>query len=170
MKRPEKTEYAEFYEHYVSLVTENEIVPALGDQVGDLKHLFSGISEEKEDYAYAEGKWTIKEVLGHIIDGERVFSYRALRFSRNDVARLAGFEENSYVANSNFGNRTLADLVEEFSLLRRSNVIFFNNLADYAWQRTGTASDNPISVNALAYISVGHVQHHLNILRERYLV
>ncbi len=169
MKRPEKTEYAEFYETYVSLVTENEIVSALENQVGELEKNFTEISEEHGDFAYSEGKWTIKELLGHIIDGERVFSYRALRFSRNDAAPLAGFEENFYVANSNFGNRTLADLVEEFSLLRRSNVIFFKTLSEDAWLRTGVASDNSISVNALAYISVGHVRHHLNILRERYL-
>ena len=169
MKRPEKTEYAEFYGNYVSLVTEDEIVSALENQVGELEKNFSEISEEKGSFAYSEGKWTIKELLGHIIDGERVFSYRALRFSRNDAAPLAGFEENFYVANSNFGNRTLADLVEEFSLLRRSNVIFFKTLSEDAWLRTGVASDNSISVNALAYISVGHVRHHLNILRERYL-
>ena len=108
-------------------------------------------------------------MLGHIIDGERVFSYRALRISRGDKTPLAGFEENSYVANSNFANTKFSDLIEELSLLRRSNVLFFKNLADEAWLCTGTASGAEISVRALAYIMVGHIRHHTNILRERYL-
>ncbi len=169
MKLPEKTEYAEFYENYVSLAAENDIVASLENQVGELKKIFSEISEENGVFAYAEGKWTIRELLGHIIDGERVFSYRALRFSRDDATPLAGFEENFYVANSNFSVRSLADLVEEFSLLRQSNFIFFKNLSEDAWLRRGVASDNEVSVNALAHIMVGHVRHHLNILRERYL-
>ncbi len=113
---------------------------------------------------------SVKELLGHVVDGERVFSYRALRISRGDQTPLAGFEENSYVANSNFGNSNFADLVEEFALLRRANVLLFKNLTDEAWRRTGTASDATISVRALAFIMVGHVSHHTNILRERYLV
>ena len=170
MNRPEKNEYAGYYETYVSLVTENDIVSALENQIGELKKIFAGINEEKGLFAYAEGKWTIKELLGHLIDGERVFSYRALRFSRNDTTPLAGFEENSYVANSNFNHRTLADLVEEFALLRQSNSIFFRSLPENTLLRTGIASDNEVSVNALSYIMVGHVRHHLDILRDRYLV
>jgi hypothetical protein len=167
--RPNKTEYDEYYETYVSLVPETDILAALQKQQSDLQFFFTGISEEKGDFRYAENKWTIKELLGHIIDGERVFSYRALRISRNDQTPLPGFEENSYVANSNFKNQTLADLLEEFSLLRRANVILLRNLSDEAWSRTGIASDAKVSVRALAYIMVGHARHHLNILKERYL-
>ncbi len=170
MNRPEKNEYAAFYETYVSLVVETNIVSALEKNLDELQNLFAEISEEKGSYAYAEGKWSIRELLGHLIDGERVFSYRALRISRDDKTPLASFEENSYVANSNFGNAKLAHLIEEFSLLRRSNILFFKNLAREAWLRTGTASDAAVSVRALAYIMVGHVRHHANILRERYLV
>lgn len=169
MNRPEKTEYAEYYETYVSLVQESDVVSALQNQLAELENLFSEITEEKADFRYAEGKWSIKELLGHIIDGERVFSYRALRISRNDKTPLAGFEENSYIANSNFANARLANLIEELFLLRRSNVLFFKNLTDEAWLRTGTASDAEVSVRALAYIMVGHIRHHSNILRERYL-
>lgn len=169
MKRPESNEYAEFYAGYVSLVEETDISAALQNQIADINNLFVEISEEKGDFAYAENKWTIRELLGHIIDGERVFSYRALRFSRGDKTPLAGFEENFYVANSNFKARTLADLLKEFSLLRRSNVLMLEDLDESAWSQTGIASDAEISVRALAYIMVGHVRHHLNILKTRYL-
>ena len=167
--RSEKTEYAEFYAGYVSLVKETDVVSALQNQASELADLLAGISADKENFRYAEGKWSVKELLGHVVDGERVFSYRALRISRGDQTPLAGFEENSYVANSNFGNSNFADLIEEFSLLRAANVLLFKNLADEAWLRTGTASDATISVRALAFIMVGHVSHHANILRERYL-
>jgi len=170
MSRPEKNEYAEFYANYVSLVKETDIVSALQNQAGELRELFAGISVEQENFRYATSKWSVKELLGHLTDGERVFSYRALRISRGDQTPLMGFEENDYVANSNFGNSNFADLVEEFSLLRHSNVLLFKNLTEEAWLRTGTASDATVSVRALAFIMVGHVRHHTNILRERYLV
>ena len=169
-KRPEKDEYAEFYANYVSLVEETDVVSALRNQLNDLRKLLAEFSGEQEDFRYAKDKWSVKELLGHIIDGERVFSYRALRISRGDKTPLASFEENSYVAGSNFSNSNLADLIEEFTLLRASNVLLFKNLTDEAWLRTGTASDATISVRALAFIMVGHVSHHTNILRERYLV
>jgi len=170
MTRPEKNEYAEFYAGYVSLVEDSDIISALQNQASELSDLLAGISEEKGDFKYADGKWSIKELLGHIIDGERVFSYRALRISRGDQTPLAGFEENSYVANSNFVHSNLADLIEEFALLRASNVLLFKNLSDEAWLRRGTASDAAVSVRALAFIMVGHARHHANILRERYSV
>jgi len=170
MNRPEKNEYAAFYETYVSLVEETDIIYALHKQSSELQNLLIGVSEEKENFRYAEGKWSVRELLGHLIDGERVFSYRALRISRDDKTPLASFEENSYIANSNFSRVKLADLIEEFSLLRASNVLFFKNLSDEAWFRSGTASEATVSVRALAYIMVGHVRHHANILRERYLV
>lgn len=169
MKRPESTEYAKFYANYVSLVADTDIITALQDQVFDIQSLFDEVSDEQGDYAYAENKWTIKELLGHIIDGERIFSYRAFRISRGDQTPLATFEENDYVANSNFKNRTLRDLVEEFSLLRDANVLMFQNLKENDWSLVGTASDARISVRAIAYIMVGHIRHHLHILRDRYL-
>lgn len=168
--RPETDEYAAFYANYVSLVQETDVISALDNQASDLKNLTSRIAAEKENFRYAEDKWSVKELLGHLIDGERVFSYRALRISRGDQTPLAGFEENSYVANSNFGNAQFSDLVEEFTLLRQSNVLLFKNLPDNAWLLTGTASDATISVRALAFIMVGHVRHHINVLRERYSV
>jgi len=170
MSRPEKTEYAEYYETYVSLVDENDVVSALRNQLAELENLFAGIAEEKGAYAYAEGKWSIKELLGHLIDGERVFSHRAFRFSRADQTALPGFEQDDYITHGNFNNRPLNDLIEEFSLLRRANNILFQNLSAEAWSRTGTASGAEVSVRALAYIMVGHVRHHTNVLKTRYLV
>ena len=169
MNRPEKEEYAEYYETYISLVEETDIVAALENQIAELNNLFATISEEKADFRYAEGKWSIKELFGHLIDGERFFSYRALRISRADKTPMEGFEQDGYIENSNFNSMKLSDLFAEFSHLREANLIFFKNLTDEAWLRTGTASDMPFSVRALAYISVGHIRHHIRILRERYL-
>ena len=169
MLRPEKSEYAEFYANYVALVRETDVVAALRGQIADLREVFDGMSEEQGASSYQSEKWTIKQLLGHLIDGERVFSYRALRISRADQTPLSGFEENSYVANANFGARKIADLLEELTLLRASNVILFDNLSETAWLQTGTASGAEVSVRALGYIMVGHIRHHLNILKTRYL-
>ncbi len=169
MKRPEENEYSDWYAGYVSLVQEADIISALQNQIDEIKDFFSAISVEKELYRYADGKWTIKEVLGHLIDGERVFAYRAFRFGRNDANPLTGFDENPYVANSNSNDRKLADLIEEFTLLRTANMFVFNNLKESDWDNIGIASENEISVRALAYIMVGHVRHHVKILKERYL-
>ncbi|MFN2393344.1 MAG: DinB family protein [Pyrinomonadaceae bacterium] len=169
MNRPEKTEYDAYYEKYVSLVEETDIVSALENQLNDLQNLLAAVSEEKSFYGYAEGKWTIKEVIGHLIDGERIFAYRALRIGRADATPLEGFEQDGYIENANFNEQPLAELTEELLLLRRANNLFFKNLSDAAWLRIGTASDAPVSVRALAYIMVGHIRHHTNILRERYL-
>ncbi|HVE57242.1 MAG TPA: DinB family protein [Pyrinomonadaceae bacterium] len=169
MNRPEKSEYAEYYERYISLVGETDIVAVLENQQNELLEFFKKITEEKSLFAYAEGKWTIKEVIGHLTDGERIFAYRALRISRADQTPIEGFEQDGYIENSNFNHTKLSELTEELTLTRKSNLIFFKNLTEEAWLRTGTASENPVSVRALAYIMAGHIRHHLNILNERYL-
>lgn len=170
MTRPEKTEYAEFYADYIRLVEESNVISSLEKQIAGVQNLFAGISAEKENFRYAQNKWTVKELLGHLIDGERVFSYRALRISRGDETPLAGFEENQYVANGNFSDSSFDDLLEEFTALRRANVLMFKNFSEAMWLRRGTASDQTVSVRALAFMMVGHVRHHTNILRERYLI
>lgn len=169
MNRPEKTEYAEFYEKYVSLVKENNVVAAMQNQFAEFTNIFASIPEEKGSFSYAPDKWSIKELVGHLIDGERIFAYRALRFARADQTPLNGFEQDDYIENADFNSINLSDLVEELLLLRRANMLFFNNLTADAWLRTGTASNVQISVRALAFIMVGHIRHHLNILNERYL-
>ncbi len=170
MQRPEKTEYANYYETYVSLVEETDIVAALQNQISEMQNLFDAVSEEKGAFAYAAGKWTIKEVIGHLNDGERIFAYRALRFARNDQTPIEGFEQDDYVRNARFSDCKVADLAEEFSLLRRANVLFFKSLTDEMWRRGGAASNAEVSVRALAFIMVGHVRHHANILKARYLI
>ena len=169
MNRPEKTEYAEYYERYISLVEETDVIAVFENQQSELLKLLKEITEEKSLSAYAEGKWTIKELLGHLSDGERIFGYRALRISRADKTPMEGFEQDGYIENSNFNNTKLSDLIAEFLYLRKANGIFFQNLTEEDWLRTGTASDATVSVRALAYIMVGHIRHHLKILNERYL-
>lgn len=170
MQRPEKKEYAKYYETYVSLVGETDIVATLQNQLTEMQKLFAEIFEEKGAFAYATGKWTIKEVIGHLNDGEKIFAYRALRFSRADRTPIEGFEQDDYVENAAFNDCKVADLTEEFLLLRRANNLFFKSLTAEAWRRSGTASDAEVSVRALAYIMVGHVRHHVNILKARYLI
>lgn len=169
MQRPEKNEYNEYYDRYVSLVDETDINAAFENQLSEMSELFNSISEEKSMFAYAEGKWTIKELVGHLIDGERMFGYRALRISRGDETPIEGFEQDGYVENAPFNDYKFSDLTEEFELVRKSSVLFFGHLKETDWTRMGTASGNAVSVRALAFIMVGHVRHHATILRERYL-
>jgi hypothetical protein len=169
MNRPAPTEYAPYYERYVSLVTDGDVMNVLGGQTTRLQDIFTGMPEEKGEFRYAEGKWSIKELLGHLIDGERMFAYRVLRISRGDVTPIEGFEQDGYIENAHANARSFAELLEEFSLLRRANMIFFKNLTDEDWARLGTASDATVSVRALGYIMAGHIEHHLAILQERYL-
>jgi hypothetical protein len=169
MNKPDSTEYAPYYERYISLVPDGEIVVTLGKQIEGTLGLIRGLSAAQGDLRYAPGKWSVKEVIGHLIDGERIFAYRALRFARNDATPLPGFDENSFVDNAGFGARSLADLAEEFEHTRRSTVCLFKSLDGDPSLRLGVASDNKISVRAVAYIIAGHELHHMGILRSRYL-
>ena len=169
MQRPNKDEYNPYYETYISKVPNGNILDLLAGQIETVKKITGNISEEKGLHKYAPGKWTIKQLLGHINDTERVFSYRALRFSRNDKTLLPGFEQDDFVNESNSDNIKVSDLVEEFIKIRESNLVMFKNFTEEMWKRRGVASNNPISVRALPYIMFGHVEHHLNILKEKYL-
>jgi len=169
MSRPEKSEYHPYYENYVSLVTGEDVVSVLANQPRELKSLLSPLAEEKGTFAYAAGKWTIKELLSHIIDGERIFAYRLLRISRGDETPIEGFEQDGYIENSHANERTFADLLDEFEELRAANLRQIRNLRQEDWARTGTANNATVSVRALAWIMAGHVVHHCNILRLRYL-
>jgi hypothetical protein len=169
MSRPERGEYDAYYEQYVSRVPEDRIVPVLSAQPGELKDLLAGLPEERGAYAYADGKWTIKELLGHLIDGERIFAYRALRISRGDKTPIEGFDQDGYIENAHANERSFADLLHEFGLVRESTVMLFDHLKPEMWRWSGTANDVEISVRALAWIMAGHVRHHAAILKERYL-
>jgi len=169
MAAPHASEYAPYYGRYISLVPGNDVVAALEDQPRNTLALVSGLTDEQGDYRYAPGKWSIKEIIGHMVDAERVFSYRALRFARNDQTPLASFEQDDYVRFGDFGSRRLADLIEEFVCVRRATVWLFRHLSPEAWTRRGIASDNQVSVRAAAYIIAGHELHHRRVLQQKYL-
>ncbi|MBK9153431.1 MAG: DinB family protein [Chloracidobacterium sp.] len=169
MYKPHPTEYDAYYSKYVSLVPENDIRQAYADQPAELRRTFDGQEESVGLFAYEPGKWTVKEVLSHIIDGERVFAYRMHRISRGDETPIEGFEQDGYIENSNANDRPFENLLREFELARAANVLMLNNMDEAALSRMGTASGLPVSVRALANISIGHVRHHLAILNERYL-
>jgi hypothetical protein len=167
--RPSSSEYPPYTEAYISRVPDGDIVATLGKQLDDTLSLIRGIPESRGDFRYAEGKWSIKEVIGHVIDGERVFAYRALRFARGDETELAGFEQDDYVRGGAFDKRSLNDLADEYEHVRRSSISLFSNLDDEAWSRRGSANKNETSVRALAFIVAGHERHHVEILRAQYL-
>jgi hypothetical protein len=169
LQRPEASEYAPHFERYVSLVPAGDILTTLGAQLEETLTLIGNLDESLGDKRYAPSKWSIKEVLGHVIDSERIFGYRALRFARNDLVPLPGFDQNEYVSHANFGRWLLRDLGAELEHVRRSSILFFRHLESDAWQRHGSASGHDVSVRALAYIIAGHAMHHVRILRERYL-
>ncbi len=157
-----------YYTNYILKVPETNIITTLENQQKASLALFLSIPEEKGNYAYAAGKWTVKELLGHMIDAERVFAYRAMRFSRNDKTPLPSFDENDYVKNAFFNDSTLAALTEQYSTLRSSNIATFKNLNKTELKRTGTASGKELTVEQLLYIIAGHELHHVEILKERY--
>jgi uncharacterized damage-inducible protein DinB len=167
--RPENTEYALYYDRYVSLVPDGDIVATLSNQLEETLALVHSIPEARGTHRYGEGKWSIKELLGHVIDSERVFSYRALRFGRGDSTPLLGFEQDVFVQGAAFDKRTLDDLAYEYEHVRRATISLFANLEEGAWSRRGVASGNEVSVRGLAFIVAGHERHHLDILRTRYL-
>ena len=167
--RPVEGEYLPYYDRYVSLIADGDIIAALGAQLEETLALLSGIPESRAGFRYASGKWSMKELIGHMIDSERIFAYRALRFARNDRTPLPGFEQDDYIRNASFDNTSLADLAAEFESVRRSTLYLFKHLDGEAWTRRGLANDSEASVRALAYIIAGHELHHREILRTRYV-
>ena len=167
--QPKPDEYSPFHHNYISKLGDGDIVAILSELKDSSYNFLINIPAAKADYAYAEGKWTIKEVIGHMIDAERTFGYRILAFSRGQK-ELPGFEEDEYVARSTFKSRTLADLAEEFRSVREANMFLFRSLTLQQLLATGIANGNIISVRALLYIAAGHEMHHVNLIKERYLV
>lgn len=168
-KRPETSEYPPYTEGYISRVPDGDIVATLGKQLEETLVLIQGIPEARGDFRYAEGKWSIKELIGHVIDSERVFAYRALRFGRGDATPLTGFEQDDFVRGADFNKRSLNDLADEYEHVRRATISLLANLDESAWDRRGAANNNEVSVRALAFIIAGHERHHADILRTRYL-
>jgi DinB superfamily len=166
--RPEPGEYAPYYERYISLVEGADILNTLDEQRRQTLLLLCGRQEADGNFRYARDKWSAKEVLGHVCDTERIFAYRALRFSRGDQTPIEGFEQDGYVKNGPFAQRTLEDLIEDYIAVRRATLSLFRNLDEAAWSRRGIANKNEMSVRALAYLTTGHELHHLRILKEKY--
>lgn len=168
-QRPAADEYAPYYEKYISRVRDGEILDILSEQSDALRGLFARVDDDRGHFAYAPGKWTLNESLQHVVDTERVFTYRALRIARGDSTPLPGFEQDEWVPNSGAMARTLREIVNEFVTVRASTLALFGGLPNEAWDRRGTASGFPVSVRALAFKCAGHALHHEGIFREKYL-
>lgn len=166
--RPLPGDYSPFSETYVSLVTSDDIQATLPESYTNLKNFLDSIPESKAEFAYAEGKWTVKEMLQHAIDTEKVFAYRAMCFARGEQQPLPGFDQDVYAANVDVSNRTLEDLKEEMLLARKLSVIFFKHLRAEDFNKKGVASNHPVTVLSYAYIIVGHWLHHEKVLKEKY--
>jgi len=166
--RPEKNEYREYYGKYIAMVPDGDIIDILQSQNESTRRLLSGLSEAQAMHRYAPGKWSVKEVIGHLCDAERVFAYRAMRFARADQTPLPGFDEETYVPAGRFDERSLGSLVEEYGAVRGNTIALLRGLPDEASRRAGDANGAVMSVRALAYVIAGHEVHHISLLRERY--
>jgi uncharacterized damage-inducible protein DinB len=161
--------YKSYFEKYTALVPEKNVLSALEKQDTVIKNFLKNVNEEKANFAYAEGKWTLKELLQHLIDTERIFTYRALAIARKETVNLPGFDENLYAKNSDANRRTWAKLGEEMKIVRQSTKMLFNSFTDEMMQYPGTFSNNPGNAETLGMIIAGHFYHHKNIVEERYL-
>lgn len=168
-RRPDPSEHAPYYARYTDLVPETDILTALRNEGEASQKLLATIDESRGSFRYAPDKWTIKQLLGHIEDSERVFTYRALSFARGSTVALPGFDQNDFMARARFDATTVKRRAEALRVVREASIALFEALDDEAWDRGGSASDNHVTVRALAYITVGHERHHMRILRERYL-
>jgi len=169
MSRPILSRIPEWFHRYVNQVPENDLMEAMKKQTPVFINLFESIPVEKRDYRYGPDKWTIKEMLQHIMDAERIFAYRGLCIARKDATPLPGFDENTYADNSKAGTRDWNEMMEEFKVVRRSSEILFGSFDEEQLESSGTANNNPIYVLAIGFVLLGHVNHHVKILKERYL-
>jgi hypothetical protein len=166
--RPKAGDNNPYYDRYISLIGDDDIIEFLDEQRITSEKFLKTFTEDQGNYSYADGKWTVKEVIGHVIDTERIMAYRALAFARSEGQSLPGFEQDDYVAESNFKQRTLDDIINEFRTVRESNILLFKSLDEEILNRRGTASGSEVTVLALIYIIAGHEKHHMNTLREKY--
>ena len=165
-RRPEPADHAPYFSRYIDLVPETDILGALERQLGETATRLRAVSDPW--YRYSPEKWTIKQVVGHMGDVERIFAFRALSIARGDTNPLPGFDEDSYVRGADFDSWPYPDLVDSLAVIRRANILMLKNLVPEAWDRRGIANENPTTVLALAYTILGHERHHLNVLREKY--
>ena len=167
--RPQPSEHAAYFSRYIDLVPEDDILAAVEAQGKEMASLLAGIGEEKSAFRYAPEKWSIKQLLGHVTDTERIFGYRLLAIARGEAKSLPGFDENDYVRNASFDEQPFAELVAGFANVRQATLSLLRGLSAEAWTRNGKANDNPTTPRAIAYMIAGHARHHLRVLRERYL-
>ncbi|MES2396923.1 MAG: DinB family protein [Bacteroidota bacterium] len=170
MIRPLPTEHPAYFTHYIDLVKNDDVLKELKSQIAEIKHLMAGIPQEKENFVYSPGKWSIKEVLGHIIDTERIMAYRALCFARKDKTKLPGFDQNAFVSNANFNDRTLKDLAFEFAIVRESNLLLFKHFSESGINEIGNSNGSELSVRAIIFMIAGHTTHHVNVIKSKYLM
>jgi uncharacterized damage-inducible protein DinB len=168
--RPNKQDHIAYFEYYINLVPENDILSALNNNHQTILEFLKSIPADKAEYKYAEGKWTIKQVLNHIIDTERIFSYRALRFSRGDNQVLASYDENLYAANVDLSRSSLDLLIEEFDAVRKATLLQFSQLSEKELLLKGKTTSGENNVLSIAYVICGHATHHVNVIKERYLI
>lgn len=168
INRPSEGEHNPYYSKYIALVTEPDLLTVLDGQIAEVRQLASSLTPQQETFAYAAGKWTVRQVLGHLIDVERVFGYRAFRIGRGDETPLPGFDENTYVASSTYADVPAVEIAREFGLVREANLAMLRRLDVSRWTLTGTANNSPISVRALGFIMAGHVRHHQRGLAANY--
>lgn len=168
--KPDVSHLSDNYKEYLNLIEEDNISGALSNHTGEAIRFFESISEAQSELKYADDKWTVKEVLQHVTDAERIFNYRALAIARGDKNSLPSFDENAYAAHARANRRTWKSLTEEFGLVRSSTIALAGSFSSDELKTTGIVGGNPISVLAILYISIGHVTHHINIIKTRYLV
>jgi uncharacterized damage-inducible protein DinB len=168
MPRPLSTEFAAYYEKYVSKIEGDDLFVALDKYTQSMNAFLSAMTEEKADYAYADGKWTVKQSLQHVVDTERIFAYRALRIARRDKVNLPGFEQDDFAQFAEVKNRTVKSLAEEMMAVRAANLTMFKSFSTADLAEVGSASNNPVSANAIGFILLGHWQHHEMLFKEKY--
>ena len=167
--KPSLSELSEYYQTYLKYVPEDDLFSVLKEQQLSIQNFFSAVSPDNESIQYAEGKWMLKEVAGHLCDTERILSYRALRIARNDALPLQGFDENNYTLNANYSTRSLKNILEEFLSVRHATILLFQNMSEEMHDRKGIASNNEVSVRGLLFFIVAHARHHMGVIQERYL-
>jgi hypothetical protein len=169
IKKPNPDSFASYFQRYTDLVPDETVLKTLADQLNEAMQIYKGLNESKFNYRYAESKWSIKELIVHILDTERIFVYRALRIARKDKTPMAGFEQDDYINNINWENYPTTSVLEEYNLIRNHSILFFNSMTEEMLQQSGISSDMKMAVSAVPFILAGHEKHHLNILKSRYL-
>ncbi|WP_336790910.1 DinB family protein [Paenibacillus sp. MMO-177] len=169
LERPQAGEYNDFFTRYIGLAPEGNLITLLEEQQAETNRIFSGLSEDQADYRYAEGKWSLKEVLGHVTDTERIMSYRLLRIARGDQTPLPGFDQDAYMEGNPFDGLAVTDLLDNYNAVRQATIVLLKQLPAEAYTRSGIANQSPLTARSIAYIMYGHERNHLTIIQERYL-